>query len=213
MNKYSRIVVPDLTRQLVATSFLPVDAQDAAITHAAPPWLAISQVGGLVENSIFDPDCGSGTGCILDLHIAVDRRAFSIWGWELDLPWKDPNFQWLPEPRGSKFPENMYQIPGCKGLEYPPGVVINHRHLLQRGHILEGLLLGHSFAPIPDSYHHGANIDARLVIIDEMGLSFSTQVELWVNRIARIDRKPAKPKTRQPIFEKQDWAEDELVPK
>src|ERR1700693_2966404 len=104
MNTYSNIVLPDLTRQLVVAGFLPVYAQDAAITHSAPPWLFIDQEGGPLDSLVFDLDCGGGMGCILPLHVAVDLPAFSIRRWEIDFRWKDLKFQWLPEPPGGKFP-------------------------------------------------------------------------------------------------------------
>jgi hypothetical protein len=81
-------------------------------------------------------------------------------------------------------------------------VVINHRRVLHRGHGLDGPLLGFGFESIPDSYRHGANIDASLVLIDEMGRAFSTPVELWANRMAKIDR-GRKEKTRRQLFENQ----------
>jgi hypothetical protein len=213
MKMYSRLFAPDLTHQLEAAGILTGDAQDAAITHPAPPWLKISQEGGPFENSIFDLDCGGGTGCMLDLHVAVDRQLFPIWRWLLDLPRKGPKFQWLPEPPGGKFPDNMYKFPGREALMYPRDQVINHLSLVKRGYNLNGLLLGYSFESIPDSYRNGANIDASLVLVDEMGRGFSTAVQLCVNRMAKIDRKRAKPKTRRPIFENQYCAEDELVQK
>jgi hypothetical protein len=155
----------------------------------------IAQVGGVFENSAFDAQRGYGTGYSLSLHIAVDRPAFAIWEWKLDLPWEDPQFQWLPEPQGSVFPVNMYQVPGCEGLKFPRDEVINHRRVLRRGHALEGLLLGFGFASIPNSYRHGASIDANLVLIDEMGRTFSTPVQFWANRTAKIDRKNKVPGT------------------
>jgi hypothetical protein len=189
MKTYSPLVVPDLTRQLVAAGFLAEDA------HPAPPRVLIAQVGGVLENSAFDADRGYGTGYSLSLHLAVDLPALTIWGWKLDLPWEDPQFQWLPEPQGSVFPVNMYQVPGCEGLKFPRDEVINHRRVLRRGYGLEGLLLGFGFASIPDSYRHGADIDANLVLIDEMRREFSTPVQFWANRMAKID---GKNKANQP---------------
>jgi hypothetical protein len=213
MKTYSSLVASDLTRQLVAAGFLTEDAQDAAITHPAPPGLLICQVGGIVESSAFDLDCGSGTGYSLSLHIAVDLPTFAIWEWRLDLPWEDPQFQWLPDPPGRVFPDNMYQVPGCPGLKFPRDVVLNHRRVLRRGYGLDGLLLGFGFESIPDSYHHGANIDASLVLIDEMGRGFSTPVQLWANRMAKIDRKRTKKNATRQLFENRHCATDELVPK
>ncbi len=210
METYSRLFTPDLIRQLVATGFLPVHAQDAAITHPAPPWLKISQDGDPLDSTAFDLDCGAGTGCILDLHVAVDLSAFSIWRWELDLPWKDPKFQWVPEPPEGKFPDNVYQIPGCERLIYPWDQVINHRHKLQRGHGLDGLLLGFSFESIPDYYRHGENIDARLVLINDMERSFSKPVQLYVDRSAKINRQRGEKKNRRRLLDQLVYGEDVL---
>lgn len=213
MKRYSNLLAPDLTRQLVATGVLPLDAQADAITYPAPAWLCISQVGGPFESQVFDLDCGSGTGCILDLHIAVDLGAFSIWGWELDLPWKDPEFRFLPEPTGESFPYNMYKFPGCETLIFSRDDVINHRRRLQRGRGLDRLLLGSSFASIPDSYEHGGEIEASLVLIDEMLHSFSKPVRLLVNRGAKIDRPRRKKNARGPLLERRGGAKDKLVQK
>ena len=211
MKKYSRLVAPEIPRQLVAGGFLTADAHDASITHRAPPGLLIRQVEGNVVNSAFDLNCGHGTGIRLDLHVAVDLPAFSIRGWELDVPWEADQIEWLPEPDGDVYPYNMYTFHNSREVEYPQDEVINHRRMLRRGHGLHGLLLGRSLRSIPDSYQHGATIDASLMLIDEMGREFSTPVQLWIDRIAKIDRKPRKKSTRRPLFENDDYAEAELI--
>jgi len=104
---------------LVAAGFLPGDA------HPAPPGVLITQVGSVFENSAFEADRGNGTGYSLSMHVAVDLPALAIWEWRIDLPWEDRQFQWLPEPQGSSFPVNMYQVPGCEGLKFPRDEVIN----------------------------------------------------------------------------------------
>jgi hypothetical protein len=212
MKTYSRLFAPDLTHQLEAAGVLTGDAEDAAITHPAPSGLLVSQVGGFADSSAFDLDCG-GTGYILSLHVAVDLPAFGILGWRLDLPWEDPQIQWLPDPPGCAFPDNMYQFPGCPCLKLPRDEVINHRRVVQRGHSLNGQLLGWGFESIPDFFHHGATIDASLVLIDEMWRGFSTPVQLWANRSAKIDWPRRKKTTRAPLFEKRDGAKGELIQK
>jgi len=213
MKTYSRNVAPNLTRQLEAAGVLTGDAQDGAGTHPAPPGLLISQVGGVVESSAFDLDSGYGTGYMLPLHVAVDLPAFGILGWQLDLPWEDPQFQWLTDPSEYAFPDSMYQVPACPRLKYPRDEVINHRRTLKRGHSLEGLLLGWGFESIPDSYHHGATIDASLVLIDELNRGFSTTVQLWADRSAKINWQRRKKTTRPRLFEKRDGAKHELIQK
>jgi hypothetical protein len=212
MKTYSRLSAPDLTHQLEATRVLTVDAQNAAITHPAPRGLFICQVGAFIESSAFDLDCGS-TWYILSLHVAVDLPPLRILGWRLVLPWEDPQFQWLTDPleyasRGSGYPD-----PGRRGLKYPRDQVINHRKVVQRGHCLDGWLLGLGYEPIPDSYPHGATIYANLVLVDEIGRDFSTPVQLWVDRSAKIDRPRKKKTTRWRLFEKRDVAKGELIQK
>jgi hypothetical protein len=107
----------------------------------------------------------------------------------------------------------MYQFPGFAHFEYPRDQVINHRRVVKRGHRFDGLLLGSGYESIPAVYRHGANIDASLALIDEMGRDFSTSVKLWVNRGVKIDRPRRKKTTRAPLFEKRDGAKGELIQK
>jgi hypothetical protein len=213
MKNYSHRVSRDLTRQLVAAGVLTGDSEDAANIYPTPPGLLICQVGGVVESSAFDLDRGYGTGFILPVHVALDLPAFKILGWKLELPWEDPQFQWLTDPSEYMSSDGMYQFPSCSRLKYPRDVVINHRRLLQRGRGLDGLLLGFGFESIPDSYHHGATIDASLVPIDEMGRGFSTAVQLWADRSAKLNRQRRKNATRSRLFEKLDYIKGELIQK
>ena len=208
MRTYSRLGGQDLTRQLVAGGFLAGDAQDSAIIDPAQPGLFISQDGNIFQNSASDCDSGYGTLYSLALHLAVDVPEMAIWGWRLDLPWEDRQFQWLAEPQGHEFPENMYQF---ADLKFSRDEVLNHRRRLQRGRGLDGLLLGFGFESIPDSYRHGAEIDASLVLIDDMGREFSKRVQLWANRMARIDRRQPKKNIRHRLLEDRDPAKVELI--
>jgi hypothetical protein len=200
---YSRLA-PDLTRKLIDTGILSGYAPDAAMTPARKDVL-ICQVGGVVESSAFDLDCGHGTGYALLLHVAVDLPTFKIWGWKLDLPWEDPQFQWLADPTEYSSVEEMYKFPSS-ALKFPRSVVVNHCHALKRGRGLDGLLLGWGYESIPASYRHGATVNASLVLTDDMNHGFVTPVQLWVNRSALIDRKRANATTKngRRIFNKRD---------
>ena len=107
----------------------------------------------------------------------------------------------------------MYQIPGCVGLRYSRDAVINHRRLLKRGYSLNGLLLGYGYESIPDSFRHGATIDARVVLIDEMGHGFSEPVQLWADRSAKIGRRRSKKISGPGLLEKRDYANGNLTQK
>jgi hypothetical protein len=213
MKTYSRLTAPELIRQLDAAGVLTGGAQDTAITSPARPGLLICQVGGLVESSAFDLDGGYGAGFIIPLHIAVDQAVIRIWAWRLDLPWEDSQFQWVTDPSEYASEDSMYQIPGCARLKYPRDEVLNHRKVLQRGHSLDGQLLGWGFESIPESYQHGAKIDAGLVLIDELGRDFSTPIQLRADRSAKICRKQRKVTTRRSLFDKPDRAKGDLIQK
>jgi len=198
---------------LVAAGVLAKDAEDAGNTHPASSGLVVSQFGGVTESRAFDLDGGCGTGFILPVHVAVDLPAFKFLGWKLGLPWEDSQFQWLTDPSEYMSSDEMYQFPCCPRLKYPRDEVINHCRLLQRGRGLDGMLLGFGFESIPDSYRHGATIDASLVLIDQMWRDFSTQVQLYVDRSAKNNRQRRKRSTRPGLFEKRDGAKTVLIQK
>lgn len=191
MKMYSRLFLPELTDQLKGAGVLAAETGDAVNARPALPGLRVSQVGGFVESSAFDIACG-GTGFILSVHVAVDLPAFRILRWALDLPWEDPEFQWLADPSERVPSDGMYQIPGCIGLKYPRDEVLNHRRLLKRGHGLDGLLLGFGFESIPANYGHGETINANLQLIDEMGRGFSSPVQFWADRSAKVRQQQGK---------------------
>src|ERR1700722_17935797 len=98
MKTYSNLCSADLARQLATAGVLVRESQPTPITRPAPPGLLICQVGGVTESTAFDVGRGYGTGFIINVHVAVDLPNIRIWRWELDLPWEDPQFQWLAEP-------------------------------------------------------------------------------------------------------------------
>src|ERR1700741_3197499 len=161
MKSYSRLALPELTRQLITSKVITEDAQNGAIDHPAPRVLISQEGSGIAESSAFDLDGGYGAGYILSLRIATDLPTLEIYEWRLTLPWEDPRFQWLPDP-----PNNIFEFPDHQ--TFPRDVVINHRRVLHRGRILDGFLLGFGFESIPDRYRHGKDIPASLVLIDGM---------------------------------------------
>ena len=204
MRTYSRLAVPELTRQLVTSKVITGDAQNGAIDPAAPRVLISQEGSGITESSAFDLYGGYGAGYMLSLRIATDLPALEIYDWRLKVPWEDPQFQWLPDP-----PDNIYEFPDHQ--TYPRDAVLNHRRVLHRGRSLDGLLLGFGFESIPDSYRHNEFICASIVLIDGMGRRFPESVQLWVNRAARRDRKTTKKNTRRRLFENRSRVEDELL--
>ncbi len=211
MKPYSRLDLTDLINRLAIAGVLPAEAGDSGVPQPAPSWLHIRQQGSSVENLIGDVERGWGTRCCFHLHIAVDQPTFSIQSWELNLPWEHSPVQWLPDPAGILPTINVYQWGNWTGLTYPRDEVINHRHLVGRGHGLDGLLLGYCLTVIPDSYCHGSALNLELALFDEMGRAFSIPVEVYVDRGPKIDRKPKQRKLRTPLFEESDFGEDEQI--
>jgi len=211
MKTYSRLATPELTRQLIASGALGRHVQDDATAQSAPGVLISQEGTGVHESCVFDLDCGYGTGYMVSLHVAVDLPVLEIWEWRLNLPWEDPQFQWLSEPPRSGSANNIYEFPDHQ--TYPGDAVLNHRRVVHRGRSLDGFLLGFGFESIPDCFSHRQFIPASIVLIDGMRHQFPASVQLWVNRAATIDRKRTNKNTRRRLFENQSRVEDELVPK
>ncbi len=211
MKPYSRLDPIELTTQLSTAKVIHSDTGNSGVPQPAPSWLNVRQHGIRFNNSVGDVERGYGTRCCLHLHIAVDRPEFSIQGWELSLPWESLPVEWLADPADQVPHRDDYLWGNWTGLTYPRNEVINHRHLVRRGHGLDGLLLGYCLTVIPDSYCHGSTLNLELALFDEMGRAFSIPVELYVDRGAKIDRKEKPRKARKPIFEGLDLGEDEQI--
>ena len=175
-------------------------AMDRRLRRAGVPLLdpvdkervLIRQEGAFECSMVFDRRWG-GTGCILDISITSDQSGLVVIRYiDLELPWHDVYFDWLPDPLERVPEEKNYFFPGEDGLVYPRKEVINHRRethgKLRRGDFMKGLLLGSSPTPIPDQFSHGARIYANLRITDQLERSFSSRVVLWADRSATIIR-------------------------
>lgn len=68
----------------------------------------------------------TSTGYILDVYIVPNVPwPFEIARATLQLPWDDPNFQWIRDPRENGAQYEVYSLPGTS-LYYPRDEVINH---------------------------------------------------------------------------------------
>ena len=158
---------------------------------------------GFFETSLFDMEPG-GTGCMLYLVIANDLpRQIVLVDFELQLPWKELTFQWLADPAVHNG-GNLYRFPSNCGPEFPREDVINHRAYekgkLGRGGFLRGVLLGFSYKALPANIKHGETLDASLSVFDVQEKCYSAEISFWIDRSAKLDPKPARKSTRQPLF-------------
>jgi hypothetical protein len=146
---------------------------------------------------------GPGTRYMVDLSITCTRGEVSLCAFDLALPWEDPSFTWLPDPREISAPHEAYRFPGT-ALIYPRADVINHccRNVLRRGRYIGGLLLGFGMKAIPNEFKHGSELDMSLSIISGVG-TFSASVKFEVDRAAdRLRKGSARPQQSKGLFER-----------
>src|ERR1700683_1528015 len=140
----------------------------------------LSMIGGVIETSAFS--FSGGTGYTLSLTLATTiARGIAICDWELRSPLSVRSPIWMTDASGDYPPTEAYVFPDSK-LSFDRDLVLNHRKRLDPGHRLEGLLLGTLPESIPGAFKHGAQVDATISLLDEMGRRFSSPVSLWVNR-------------------------------
>ena len=188
---------------------------EKALTDASSQGLLIKQLG-YIETRLFDLDCG-GTGCMIDLEITNERpREIVIADFELRLPWKELNLRWPDDP-ALQAGGNVYRFPGNSAPDFPHNVVINHRVLengkLSRGKFLIGFLLGLSYDSLPAHLVHGERIDLSFSVIDIGETPYSTDISVWIDRTEKLELKPARKTTWQPLFTAEDLsAESDCSP-
>ena len=164
--------------------------------------LTIQQVGGVSDSMIFDLP-NHRAGFILDIEI-LNLRSTTIYllDLELQLPWEDPWFQWLPDPgtqnrqakialgKKLKRPRMQspprYGFPSSEGPEYSRNQVLNH-YLAENGKLtqkpMRGVLLAIG-ARMPDGLSHGSPLKASLVLRDVEGTAHRHAVTFCVDRRA-----------------------------
>jgi hypothetical protein len=165
--------------------------------------LRIRQVGGLAESRVFDLET-SGAGCMLDLEIVNDLgRGIYLRGFELELPWQDDLFSWLPDPRERGKKPELYRFAGDH-LEYERKIVINRLvpsfTKFRKGDLVAGLVLGQGPREIPDGYKHGEELHAKFSVIDQFDTPHSADVVLYIDRGARLLRPRRPKKARRSLF-------------
>jgi hypothetical protein len=98
------------------------------------------------------------------------RTPVIILGYDLELEWKDDQFDWLPDPAELDPPGKAYKFAG-DAVSYPRDEVINHRVFgqgrLVPGEVLEGALLARGYGAIPANYRNGQTIPLKFSVVDQ----------------------------------------------
>lgn len=164
----------------------------------------ICQVGGVTESTVLELPDGRA-GYIFDLEI-INQTSETIYlsETELRLPWEDPLFDWLPDPKETertisysrKKPNGRrehvdvvsesYWFAGGAELEYPRELVLNHV-LLQQCALpprrpLKGLLLARG-GPLPTNLRHGHWLKPTFALIASNHIEYAVEIQLWTNRL------------------------------
>jgi hypothetical protein len=192
-----------LARRLMGLG-CPLDLQFFQQAESSSRSLRIRQFGGVMESRVFDIE-SHGTGYMLNLEILNGlRRAIYIRGFELELPWQDDLFHWLPDPREGDEEYDVYCFVGER-LEFPREIILNHNinriNRFTDCGLLSGLALAQGPEAIPDGHKHGEELHAKFSVIDELNGKHSADVVLYVDRSARLGpKRPKKP--RRGLFDR-----------
>jgi hypothetical protein len=123
-------------------------------------------------------------------------------------PWKDENFTWLRDPRLYRPDQKVYQMESGRNIPYES--VLNHRiHKteIEPGGFCEGMLLAWSIETrIPTDYLHRETFPMRIVLIDQLGRSHPSVIEIRVDRSATI-RMPDFSKKGSGLYGPSCWSQ------
>jgi hypothetical protein len=169
--------------------------------------ILMDQIGTDWVNHAFDLREGL-PGYIVNMRITVIRNGFAIADVVLELPWTDCGLSLIEDPHESRALYNHYWFAGGDTLSFERSAVINHHvdacERLRRGTSIEGLLLWVGLKPIPDEFVHGLHFPASVIVFDQYGSSYASEVTLWADRSGRVAREKHKKRSRSPLFSKRD---------
>jgi hypothetical protein len=195
MRKANSTHLSALLREMAALG-IPVDVSVAELD------VEIEQVGGIHHTKVFDLRDGRA-GYVIDLIITNQMsRPVRCHDIELRPPWADSKFEWLPDPREIGGDPYDYRFPGKAALELPRDQVLNHvlpGGILKPGGCPRGYLLGIG-SPMPENLRHGAWVEITLTIIAYDHNEYPETITLWVDRLAKLERKSSRKVPRESLF-------------
>jgi hypothetical protein len=123
-------------------------------------------------------------------------------------PWKDNNFTWLGDPRLYTPDQKAYVMES--GRKIPYDSVLNHclrKMELEAGDCYEGMLLAWSiWTRVSTDYLHRETFPMRIVLIDQLGRSHPSVIEVRVDRSATI-RMPDFSKKGSGLYGPSRWSQ------
>lgn len=175
--------------QEMAASGVPVDLSTVT------PDLEISLIGGTTDSMVFDLPDGRA-GCFIDLFLLNHTlKPFRCRDIQLQPPWSDGGFEWLPDPKEKGVDPFNYHFPGKSAPVMPRDVVLNHillgGRMLKPRCPLDGFLLGIG-NPKPKQLTDGAWIDFRLTILADNDNEYPQTIPLRVDPGYKYRRDPSR---------------------
>jgi hypothetical protein len=142
--------------------------------------LVIEQIAGPTESFVNATPFG-GYGIAVWVRVAARKTGIVICDCEIaPTGWKDDNIDLvLPEECSQS-----YIVPG--GTVFSRDDVLNHRITdgcrLDSRRVLQGVVIGQSFASLPDRYTTGVQVDWELTFVDQVGNRYPLRAEVMAIR-------------------------------
>jgi hypothetical protein len=206
MTDKHRIGNVDLARRIRdAGRPIYIREDDPTATDHPTSELLIYQVGGIIENVVFD--LSGGAGFCIDIVITANRPQFAISHFELVLPW-NTFVHWLPDPREGFGRRDVYSFGGTDALEFERRLVLNHHanvcRTLRRGSSVRGLLLGRASEAIPNDFWRGATIPGFVIVVDQFFDKHMSPIELRADRSRQSSPRTPHQAMRKKLFASPD---------
>src|SRR5579864_4861926 len=185
MKKLSRDLSYEMARRLIKGG-CPLDPEVEQQMRDAYRGLEVHQGGSIVENSIFDLECG-GMGLMITAEIGnATAHNLRLQQFRMKLPWDDPSFCWIEDPNRKLPRKHLYEFPKPSQLAFEREVVLNHRTgsngLWLPGEWIEGLLLGIGQMCIPEQYGHARSLTLQLQVLDSCGRDYAGEFRVLADR-------------------------------
>jgi hypothetical protein len=192
---------------------VPLDGEELERMRTASLGLDI-QIDDVFEPTIVDAEFG---GTLLMIRAAirnVSPRVMWLNQCRIELPWYEPEFSLLEDPRRKVPRESIYSSQREPSHLFDRKEVLNHRFGSQ-GRVnpddfVEGLILGEGLLEIPYHYQDQQRVDVQLEICDGRGKLYPKKVCVMLRRSKRRMRLLEQIKSesrwnqrkRVPIFDK-----------
>jgi hypothetical protein len=171
---------------------VPLDGEVLERIRAASLGLSIHTFETAADAFIADTPVG---GALLAIHVVIANdspRVIRIHQFRVGLPWIDPDFTLLADPRHNIPREQLYWSAKDPTLRFNREAVLNHRTgsrgRLAPGESIDGILFGAGEQAIPEPFHNSKWVEVTLGIVDGRGTTHQALVRTALDRSAGLTR-------------------------